>query len=236
MFSDAALRFTGGATTATLTLRRSPSAKTMRLRVDPRTGSVLLTVPRRVPEHRAIAWAREQRTWIEAALADIPASAPLEPGAWVPLHGEPHVVEWRQGAPRAVKVENGRIITGGPVETVAPRLMRWVRSHALDLLDRETREYAAVAGVEVCKVATGDPVSRWGSCSASGSIRYSWRLILAPDWVRRATVAHEVAHRIHMNHGAAFHGLVAELLGHDPGPARQWLRRHGASLHRFGRP
>jgi predicted metal-dependent hydrolase len=87
--------------------------------------------------------------------------------------------------------------------------------------------------VSVSRVGVGDPLSRWGSCSASGAIRYSWRLILAPDWVRRATVAHEVAHRVHMNHGQAFHRLVEELLGVDPKPARLWLRRSGASLHRI---
>jgi predicted metal-dependent hydrolase len=103
------------------------------------------------------------------------------------------------------------------------------------LLEVETREFAELAGVSVPRVGVGDPLSRWGSCSASGTIRYSWRLILAPDWVRRATVAHEVAHRVHLNHGRAFHALVAKLLGTDPGPARQWLRRNGGSLHRFGR-
>jgi len=89
--------------------------------------------------------------------------------------------------------------------------------------------------VKVSKVGVGDPVSRWGSCSASGTIRYSWRLVLAPDFVRRATVAHEVAHRVHLNHGRDFHALVATLLGADPAPARAWLRREGAGLHRFGR-
>jgi predicted metal-dependent hydrolase len=103
------------------------------------------------------------------------------------------------------------------------------------LLERETRAFAERAGVAVSRVSVGDPISRWGSCSARGSIRYSWRLILTPDWVRRATVAHELAHRVHMNHGPAFHALVAELLEEDPTPARQWLRRHGASLQRFGR-
>jgi predicted metal-dependent hydrolase len=38
-----------------------------------------------------------------------------------------------------------------------------------------------------------------------------------------------------MNHGPAFHALVAELFGADPAPAREWLRREGAGLHRFGR-
>ena len=89
--------------------------------------------------------------------------------------------------------------------------------------------------MRVERVGVGDPLSRWGSCSSSGAIRYSWRLILAPDFVRRATVAHEVAHRVHMNHGPAFHALVETLFEADPKPARLWLRREGARLHRFGR-
>ncbi|HVJ02987.1 MAG TPA: M48 family metallopeptidase, partial [Sphingomonas sp.] len=84
-------------------------------------------------------------------------------------------------------------------------------------------------------VSIGDPRGRWGSCASSGAIRYSWRLILAPQHVRRATVAHEVAHRIHMNHSPAFHRLVALLYEADPTPAREWLRRNGAMLHRVGR-
>jgi predicted metal-dependent hydrolase len=207
----------------------------MRLRVDPRTGSVLLTLPGRVSRRRALEWAATQRGWIEAALAGVPDSVPLAPGAAIPLRGEPHRIEWIEGAPRKVRVDSGHLTLGGPCEAVPSRLMRWLRQYAQDLLESETREFAAAAGVVVARVAVGDPVSRWGSCSENGTIRYSWRLILAPDWVRRATVAHEVAHRIHMNHGRDFHALVQELLGCDPAPARQWLREHGSGLHRIGR-
>ncbi|WP_156454078.1 M48 metallopeptidase family protein, partial [Sphingomonas sp. CCH15-F11] len=58
---------------------------------------------------------------------------------------------------------------------------------------------------------------------------------LAPPFVLEATAAHEVAHRVHMNHGPAFHALVAQLLDDDPAPAMAWLRRHGATLHWIGR-
>jgi predicted metal-dependent hydrolase len=92
-----------------------------------------------------------------------------------------------------------------------------------------------LAGVKASRIGIGDPVSRWGSCSASGAIRYSWRLILAPEAVRRATVAHEVAHLVHLNHGPEFHALVEQLYGADPRPARRWLKREGAALHRIGR-
>ena len=225
------LRFGAG---VPLTLRVSPRARVMRLRVDPRTGAVLLTVPRRVSQRRALDWAAGQRAWIEAALADVPETLALGPGAAIPLYGEPHLVDWAADRPRRISVADGRLVVGGPAEGVEPRILRWLKGHARDVLDKETRLYAERAGRPVARVAVGDPLSRWGSCSTSGTIRYSWRLILAPQWVRRATVAHEVAHLVHMNHGPQFHALVEELLGEDPRPARLWLRREGAGLHRIG--
>jgi hypothetical protein len=227
------LLFRGGATTAPLELTVSPRARVMRLRVDQRTGSVLLTMPRRASKRQALAWAEGHREWIERQLALVAPAQRLTAGATVPLYDLPHVIDWCPRRSRVVRLEPGRIVAGGPVEGLEPRLLRWLKRHALELLTRETEEFAAKAGVKVERVGIGDPLSRWGSCSSSGAIRYSWRLILAPGFVRRATVAHEVAHRVHMNHGPAFHALVEALLAADPKPARLWLRRRGALLHRI---
>ncbi len=229
------LRFGGDGSATPLTVKISARARVMRLRVDPRTGGVLLTVPKRVSRRRALEWAAGQRAWIDAALADIPDAVPLLAGATIPYRGEPYVIDWSADRPRSVRLAEGSLLVGGPEASLEGRLLRWLRSEAKGLLDRETREYAAKAGVSVARVGVGDPVSRWGSCSSSGVIRYSWRLILAPDWVRRATVAHEVAHRVHLDHSPRFHALVADLFEADPTPARQWLRREGAALQRFGR-
>ena len=207
----------------------------MRLRVDPRTGSVVLTVPRGISRRKALAWAEGKRSWVESVLADVPEAVALAPGAVIPLYDRPHRIDWDERRPRTVAIGEGALTTGGPLESLEPRLLRWLKEHARQLLTAESLEFAAKAGVKVSRVGVGDPTSRWGSCSSSGAIRYSWRLILAPDWVRRATVAHEVAHRVHMNHGPAFHALLETLLGEDPAPARAWLRRRGAALHRFGR-
>lgn len=229
------LRFTGGATTSALSIRTSPRAKVMRLRVDPRTGAVLLTVPRPVSRKKALEWATGHREWIEKALAAVPAPTDIAPCAIIPFRGEPHEIAWLREAPRTVRVGPGRLTVGGPLEGLEPRVLRWLKREARAVLDRETREYAAKAGVTVSRVGVGDMLSRWGSCSSAGSIRYSWRLILAPEWVRRATVAHEVAHRLHMDHSPRFHALVRALFEADPAPARQWLRSHGPGLHRVGR-
>jgi hypothetical protein len=218
-----------------LTLKVSARAKMMRLRVDPRTGNVLLTVPRRASKRKALEWAAGQSAWIEAAVAHVPQAVAIEPGSVVPLHGRPHLVDWRADRPRRVEATEGRIVVGGPAEGVEARVLRWLKAQARDVLEEETRALAARAERPVSRVSVADTVSRWGSCSSAGAISYSWRLILAPDFVRRATVAHEVAHLVHMNHGAEFHALAAALLGEDPAEARQWLRREGASLHRIGR-
>jgi predicted metal-dependent hydrolase len=217
-----------------VTLKVSARARRMRLSVDPRTRKVLLTVPRRTSQRRALAWASDHRAWIEAALAGIPAETAFAPGANVPLYGIPHRIDWDPALPRRIERGEGRLVAGGPAEGLDRRILRWLKGHARDLLDRETREFAHLAGVMASRVGIGDPVSRWGSCSGKGGIRYSWRLILAPDFVRRATVAHEVAHLVHLHHGPEFHRLVEQLLGADPKPARAWLTREGAALHRIG--
>jgi len=219
---------------AVVTVKVSATARAMRLRVDPRTGGVWLTVPRLVSRRRAIEWAAGHRQWIEQALARVPARVPLTAGSAVPLYGLPHIIDWAPGRPRAIEVRDGRLMAGGPIEGLEARILRWLKRHALDTLARETRDCAAASGLRVARIGVGDPVSRWGSCASSGGIRYSWRLILAPEFVRLATVAHEVAHLVHMNHGPQFHALVETLLGGDPKPARLWLRRHGAELHRIG--
>ena len=185
---------------------------------------------------RALAWAAGHRAWVERALAAIPEAVPFAPGAIVPLYGLPHRLDWDPARPRRIERGEGRLVAGGPAEGLDRRLLRWLQGRTRSTCSsRETREYRAKAGVKVARIGIGDPVSRWGSCSGSGAIRYSWRLILAPEFVRRATVAHEVAHLVHLNHGPDFHALVAELLGADPRPARAWLKREGAALHRIGR-
>ena len=214
---------------------RHARARRMRLAVDPRDGKVRLTLPPRASLKKGLAWAEEHRGWIAAQQARLPGSLPLMPGAHFPFAGREIEVAHVAAAPRTPRLEGDRLICGGPRAGLERRVERWLRAEALRVLSDETAEYAARAGVTVTRVSIGDPRGRWGSCASSGAIRYSWRLILAPDHVRRATVAHEVAHRIHMNHSPAFHRLVETLFEADPTPARQWLRRNGAALHWVGR-
>ena len=229
------LLFAAGGRVRPLTVRRSPVARGLRLSVDPRDGTVRLSLPTRAAIRPALAWVENKRGWIEQALAALPPPQPIEPGGTIPFEGAPVVIDWDAGAPRRPLLAEGRLRVGGPRDALGQRVLRWLRAEAASRLTAETRALAARAGVTVGRIGVGDPRARWGSCSAAGDLRYSWRLILAPPAVREATVAHEVAHRLHMDHGPAFHAAVARLLGRDPAAERRWLRAHGSALYWLGR-
>lgn len=214
---------------------RHPRARRCTLRFDHASGRARLVLPPRAALGPALAWAEGKAGWLAEQRALAPVPRPFAPGATLPVADEALTITRDEGRRRAVLRGGDRLLVAGPEETIARRVEAWLRAEALDLLTRETTEFAGLAGVTVSSVAVGDPRGRWGSCASGGAIRYSWRLLLAPRHVRRATVAHEVAHRMHMNHGPRFHALVAELLGTDPASARAWLRTHGAELHSYGR-
>ena len=96
-------------------------------------------------------------------------------------------------------------------------------------LDEEAR--AARAAVPEPQLRLSRAGRRWGSCSGAGCIRINWRLVQAPDAVRRSVVAHEVAHLVHFDHSPAFRALLAALFEGDLKAADDWLRREGRGLY-----
>lgn len=213
---------------------RHPRARRLKLRVDPVTGVARLTLPPRAALAPALRWARAQQPWIDRQRSGLAGPVPFTPDGEIPFRGHPVTIRWDAGRKRAPQLIEGELWCGGPAEGLERRIERWLRARALAALGEDSTEFAMRAGVTVKAVRLNDARRRWGSCTTDGTIRYSWRLILAPDWVRRATAAHEVAHRLHMDHSPAFHAAVRRLLGEDPRPARDWLRHHGAGLHQVG--
>jgi predicted metal-dependent hydrolase len=120
---------------------------------------------------------------------------------------------------------------GGALETVPARLQRWLEAEALRLLSEDLAFYCSRAGQALPQLRLSRAQRRWGSCSGRGCIRINWRLVQAPDAVRRSVVAHEVAHLVHFDHSAAFHALLREIYEGDLAEADAWLRREGRGLY-----
>jgi hypothetical protein len=216
-------------------IRPVRSARRLRLRFDDTSGTLKLTCPLRTSRKAALAWALDQRDWVEAQLARSLPPEPFVAGARIPIEGEDALVVWSERAPRTPRLDDGELRCGGPEAALARRVEAFLRRRALDVMSREVAEFSAAAGASARSVSIGDAGTRWGSCSSQGRIRLSWRLILAPPEVRRYVVAHEVAHLVHLNHGAEFKALEARLFGPGLAGAKAALRRLGPRLRRIGR-
>ncbi len=119
----------------------------------------------------------------------------------------------------------------GPAARIAPRVAAWLREESRRACVAGVARHAAALGLRPGRISLRDPRSRWGSCTASGDLMFSWRLIMAPTAVLDYVVAHEVAHLAEMNHSPRFWAVVKRLCP-DYLVARDWLRRNGATLHR----
>ena len=216
-------------------VRTIRSARRFRLRFDDSTHTLVLTCPPRTSRRTALAWALDQREWIERQISRAEPPSPFEPGAVIPIEGVATTLLWSEKLPRTPVIVGDELRCGGPLSGFARRIETFLKSRALDVMSRETAEYAAMADLSVRSVSVGDAGSRWGSCSSEGRIRLSWRLILAPPHVRRYVVAHEVAHLAHLDHGPRFKALEARLFGPGLAEAKAELRHLGASLRRVGR-
>jgi predicted metal-dependent hydrolase len=216
-------------------IRRLRSARRLRLRFDEAAGVLKLTCPWRTSRRAALAWALDQRDWIDDQLARAAPGEPFAPGAMIPIEGREVRVAWSEEWPRTPMLLDGELRCGGPAAGLPRRIESFLKHHARDTMSRDIAEFAAAAGATPRSVTIGDAATRWGSCSSEGRIRMSWRLILAPAEVRRYVAAHEVAHLVHLNHGPEFKTLEARLFGTGVAEAKAGLRRIGPRLRRVGR-
>lgn len=212
-----------------------PRARALRLRLDEARGLLSLTCPKRTSQRAALEWVQRQSEWVDSQIARIEPGEPFRQGASIPFEGRTITLRWDAALPRGPRFDGDVLQCGGPEAAFTARIERFLRARARERLSDETALAAARADITVKSVAVGDTVSRWGSCSSTGAIRYSWRLILAPPHLLRWVVAHEVAHRRHMNHGPQFRALEAELFGGHVAAARAELRALGPRLKRVGR-
>ena len=216
-----------------LTVQKSRRARRISLRLDAASGGAVLVLPLHLPMAAGLAFAHQNAGWLAERHARLPSAVALADGAQLPLLGLDHVLRHRPDGRRGVWIEDGAICVSGAAEHFRRRLNDWLRERARDEILHYARPMAADLGVPLRRITLRDTRSRWGSCSRTGDMSFSWRLILAPREVLAYVVAHETCHRLEMNHSPAFWRLVERLAPGAQG-FREWLKREGARLHRYG--
>ena len=212
-------------------LNVNPRARRFTLRIGSPAEGPVLTLPPGVPLTEAERFLRRHAAWLTQAIARQPDHVPIGHGARLPIAGVEVEVIAIPGRRRAPELGEGRLVVSGQGDP-GPLIAAWLRQRAREVLVPATHGYAEKLGRRVTAVSLRDTRSRWGSCSTTGRISYSWRLAMAPPTVLDYVAAHEAAHLVEMNHAPRFWAVVAELVP-DYDRHRDWLKREGRRLHAF---
>jgi predicted metal-dependent hydrolase len=236
------LEVSHGGETYRVTLKRVASARRLTLRVRMATRDVVLTMPPRGSLANAKDFVERHAAWIGVRLRRLPAPMPFGPGEMVPVRGVMHRIVHCPRHRGTVWLEPTRtdapdglpcLCVSGEAPHIARRVQDFLMREARHDIEAATMRHAAKIGVTPSRITLRDTTSRWGSCSAAGSLNFSWRLIMAPSFVLDYLAAHEVSHLLHMDHSPRFWKVVGKLSSHVD-RAEAWLKANGASLLRYG--
>lgn len=213
--------------------RASTRAQRVSLRICPVEGAVVVTLPPRAGRRAGLALIREHAAWVVERLAALTPPVAFAPGTAVLLGGQPHVIRHEPRARGGAFIQDRAIIVTGAREFLRRRVGDFLRAEAKRRIAALAQPHAAALGVAPRTIRVKDTRSRWGSCAPDGTLAFSWRLVMAPEWVTDYVVAHEVAHLRELNHSARFWALV-ERLTPNRDAAVEWLRAEGPALLRVG--
>jgi predicted metal-dependent hydrolase len=214
-------------------VRLDPRARRMIVKVNPATGEISVTAPSKRGLAHALDFARGEKDWIAAQLAKAPGPVLIAPGAMIPFRGKLHeICSQQMRGPAPVWLEAGVIRVSGEDVHAPRRVLDFLKSEARKTFENRALFHAGRLGVKPSRITVRDTASRWGSCSSARSLSFSWRLILAPDFVLDYVVAHEVAHLREMNHSPRFWAHVKSLIA-DKNAAQNWLHANGRELQRY---
>ena len=218
---------------ALLAIQISARAQRISLRVVPGKGYFDLVVPQGVTLEKAIEFAQSKVNWLAHRCEATTKKQPFAKGVLIQFRGHGVIIETTQQALRRVELTEDKLIVWDIRSNIDELVSDWLKHQAKQRFLELAKEKAASIGKSFKNIKIRDTKTRWGSCSVRGNLNFSWRLIMAPDFVTDYIAAHEVAHLAHMNHSPDFWDTVAQLSPNTK-PAKDWLREYGASLHLVG--
>ena len=214
-----------------ITTRRGVKNITLRPKVAPKR-EIHITKPWLVSERAAINFLISKQSWLECVFQKCVSKVSLRPGDEIEFLGRCVNLQHNPDM-RSNKFSAGGavLIVGGAPDMFERRVRDVIKTEFLSAVKTIIRSVPSEFWPR--RVALRDTTSRWGSCSTTGTMSFSWRLAFAPIDVMRYVVMHELAHKKHMDHSPEFWATVRDLYGFGIERAKRWLTQNGAGLHRY---
>jgi predicted metal-dependent hydrolase len=216
-----------------LRIAENPRATRLTLRIDAGGKGLRVTVPPGVPAREVNRFIDRHQGWLEERLAKVPKRPRVRPGIKIPIRGVPHTIVHEADTRGTVEIAQGEdgplLIVHGDRRHLPRRVADYLKRQAKRDIERLVAKHTEAVGRKAKAVRFKDTTSRWGSCTADGTLAFSWRIMMAPKPVIDYLVAHEVAHLREMNHGPKFWKLCRQLAP-ETDRCKAWLKRNGGAL------
>ena len=210
----------------------SKSVGKLVLRIDSKEHIPVLSIPRFCSKKRAVNFVLDNMSWLLKNLNKLPPIKNFTDGETISLFGQEVIIRHSPKLRGGVWLEGNILNVSGGEEFLHRRVKDYIKKRAGEEFYINSKNLAQKIDCKLTGVSIKDTKSRWGSCSVLHHINYSWRIALAPEFVIRYLIAHEVSHLKHADHSTAFWRCVAFLepdwkQGHD------WLKRFGKDLYAY---
>lgn len=214
-----------------ITTKRGLRNITLRPKIVPKR-EIHISKPWLASTSAAIRFLESKQRWVESVFCKCPQKVVLHSGDKIEFLGR-CIMLIRDTSLRSNRFDADAnvLYVGGGEEMFERRVRDFIKSELL--LDLKSIIRSVPREFYPKRIALRDTTSRWGSCSSTGTISFSWRLAFAPYDVMRYVVMHELAHKKHMDHSAAFWMTVRELYGPGVERAKRWLSLRGSELYKY---
>nr|MBQ0091501.1 M48 family metallopeptidase [Candidatus Enterousia merdequi] len=212
--------------------RRGAHNVTLRPKVSP-TLSIHISKPWTTSVKFVMNFLETKRKWIEKIFDSVPCKEEIKPGITFEILGRNIKIihDETMRSNKYMDTDKTTLCIGGGADMFERRIRDFIKEELLkeikQIIKTTPREYWP------SHITLRDTSSRWGSCSTTGTMSFSWRLAFAPYEVMRYVVMHELSHKKHMDHSPEFWATVSSLYGFGVERAKRWLAKNGQSLHKY---
>lgn len=212
----------------------NPRSTRLTLRLVPGGKSLKVTMPPHVDGKQLDDFLDRNKNWVAAKRARLPQLIQAGEGATIPYLGVDHRIIHLDRLRGIVEVKEiagePSILVPGEPDHIPRKVETFLKKQARLHLNEAVERFSKELNVRAKSIRITDTTSRWGSCSSTRTLSFSWRIIMAPSEVLDYLAAHEVAHLREMNHSDRFWGHVYDVCP-DMELHKSWLKTNGARLH-----
>ncbi|MAM33652.1 MAG: hypothetical protein CMH28_01100 [Micavibrio sp.] len=216
-------------------LNLNQNARRIALRLDSKSKSIRLTVPKGTAPSKVQSFVNKNILWINNTLNSLPSDIILKENSTFPYMGKHitlKVITDKSAKTRKITLEETDLTIRTSSDIYSERLKRWIINDFKEKVKSISEEKSLNIKKEIKSVRVSDTKTRWGSCSHDGRLCFSWRLAFAPYEAIDYVVAHEVAHLRHLDHSKEFWTLCEEL-SIDYAAGKRWMKENGSELMRY---